>query len=142
DISRVQLDSSSRLPHFNMPLELGLFLGAREYGAGAQKLKRALILDRDRYRYQQFCSDIAGQDIRAHEDDPGQAISAVRAMLATALDGAPAVPGPAKIRERYAHFAEDLPVLCRQLFVAPSELQFVEMRRLIASWIRNNPLAG
>jgi hypothetical protein len=29
DISRVQLDSGTGLPRFNMPLELGLFLGAQ-----------------------------------------------------------------------------------------------------------------
>jgi hypothetical protein len=33
----VQLDAANRLPRFNMPLELGLFLGAQEYGSGAQK---------------------------------------------------------------------------------------------------------
>jgi len=142
DISRVQLDSKSRLPRFNMPLELGLFLGAREYGSGVQKLKRTLILDRERYRYQQFCSDIAGQDIRAHGDNPGEAIAAVRAMLATALGGVAAIPGPAKIRERYARFTRDLPAVCRLLFVTRSELQFVEMRQFISAWVRINPLIG
>ncbi|HEX6749658.1 MAG TPA: hypothetical protein VF092_20370 [Longimicrobium sp.] len=142
DISRVQLDPRSHLPRFNMPLELGLFLGAREYGTGVQKLKRTLILDRERYRYQQFCSDIAGQDIRAHGNDPGEAIAAVRAMLATALDGVASIPGPAKIRERYARFTRDLPAVCRLLFVRRSELQFVEMRRFVAAWVRINPLIG
>jgi hypothetical protein len=33
DISRTTLDRATRLPRFNMPLELGLFLGAREFGA-------------------------------------------------------------------------------------------------------------
>lgn len=45
DISRTEVAADTGLPRFNMPLELGL------------------ILDRARYRYQQFCSDIAGQDI-------------------------------------------------------------------------------
>jgi len=67
DISRTELDPTERLPRFNMPLELGLFLGAREFGTGRQKQKRVLILDTERYRYQKFCSDIAGQDIKAHE---------------------------------------------------------------------------
>jgi hypothetical protein len=66
DISRVTLDSRSRLPRFNMPLEFGLFMGAQEYGDRRERRKRSLVLDRDRYRYQKFCSDIAGQDIRAH----------------------------------------------------------------------------
>jgi hypothetical protein len=33
DISRVTLDSKNRLPRFNMPLELGIWLGARRYGS-------------------------------------------------------------------------------------------------------------
>lgn len=32
DISNTELDAASGLPRFNMPLELGLFLGARNFG--------------------------------------------------------------------------------------------------------------
>ena len=32
DLSRTGLDPESHLPRFNMPLELGLFLGAKYYG--------------------------------------------------------------------------------------------------------------
>jgi len=32
DISRVELGLESKLPRFNMPLELGIFLGAKKYG--------------------------------------------------------------------------------------------------------------
>jgi hypothetical protein len=80
DISRT--DTNSRgLPRFNMPLELGLFLGAKRFGTGPQTRKSCLVLDRDRYRYQEFISDIAGQDIVAHADDPAEAIKAVRDWL-------------------------------------------------------------
>src|SRR5215218_5102889 len=51
DISRVEPDAGSGLPRFDVPLELGLFLGAREYGSREQKTKRSLILDAERYRY-------------------------------------------------------------------------------------------
>ncbi len=63
DISRTGLDGTSRLPRFNMPLELGIFLGAKAYGTGRHRAKRGLILDRQPFRYQRFCSDISGQDI-------------------------------------------------------------------------------
>src|SRR5436309_3664590 len=53
DISRTELDKKSRLPRFNMPFELGLFLGAKRFGTGRQKRKSTLILDRERYRFQQ-----------------------------------------------------------------------------------------
>jgi hypothetical protein len=66
DLSRTELDRSSRLPRFNMPLELGLFLGAKRFGASLQRRKTCLILDRQPHRYQKFISDIAGQDIRSH----------------------------------------------------------------------------
>lgn len=36
DISRTDPDGVTGLPRFNMPLELGLFLGAHRYGAGRQ----------------------------------------------------------------------------------------------------------
>src|SRR5262245_53186413 len=69
DRSRVTLDVANRLPRFNMPLELGIFLGAKRFGGSQQKRKSGLILERDPYRYQICCSDIAGQDIRAHNNN-------------------------------------------------------------------------
>ena len=66
DISRAGVDSVTRLARFNMPLELGFFLGAKRYGSKRHFQKRCLILDRESYRYRNFCSDISGQDIRAH----------------------------------------------------------------------------
>lgn len=140
DISRVQLDKANGLPRFNMPLELGLFLGAQEYGPGVQKRKWALVLDREPYRYQKFCSDIAGQDVRAHGDDPSRVVAAVRAVMATALGGERSVPGAATIWLRYARFRDDLPSLCQSLHVRPSELQFVELRTLVDGWIKRTPL--
>lgn len=140
DISRVELDSVNLLPRFNMPLELGLFLGAQEYGAGDQARKCSLVLDTERYRYQNFCSDIAGQDIRAHEGRPERVIAAVRAMLSTALDGRGRMPGPATIRDRFADFRAELPRISRQLHVRVSELQFVEYRALVEEWLGRNPL--
>jgi hypothetical protein len=141
DISRVQLDAKWQLPRFNMPLELGLFLGAQEYGGDEQKAKRSLVLDTVPYRYQKFCSDIAGQDIRAHGNQPQRAVAAVRAMLATALGGAERVPGPRRIVERYHAFIDELPIMCERLDLRADELQFVELRWLMQFWIDGHPLA-
>jgi len=54
DISRTELDQDSQLPRFNMPLELGMYFGAKRYGDKKQKQKTCLILDREQYRYQIF----------------------------------------------------------------------------------------
>lgn len=114
---------------------------AQEFGTAKQKQKRSLILDQERWRYQQFCSDIAGQDICAHGNEPAQAIAAVRAMLATAMGGTSRVPGPAAMCDRYQSFCRELPLLRGALSIPPSEPQFVELRSLMNAWLnRHTPL--
>jgi hypothetical protein len=140
DISSVQLDAETNLPRFNMPLELGLFLGAQEFGDSVQLKKQSLVLDSEPSRYRIFCSDIAGQDIRAHSDQPVKAIASVRAMLATAMRGVVRVPGETVINARYQEFRSELPRICQKLHVEPAELQFVELRSLIEEWVFNHPL--
>jgi hypothetical protein len=103
DLSRTSLDAQNRLPRFNMPLELGIFLGAKKYGGAKHARKSCLILDREPYRYQIFCSDIAGQDIRAHYNEVGHAITAVRDWLRTNRVNS-RIPGAARMRERYLEF--------------------------------------
>ena len=39
DISRTELDEIIGLPRFNMPLEFGVFLGAKKFGTAEQKKK-------------------------------------------------------------------------------------------------------
>ena len=78
DISRTELDAISSLPRFNMPLELGVFLGAKRFGINGQERKNCLILDKEQYRYQQFISDIAGQDVAVHNNNPKKIVTVVR----------------------------------------------------------------
>jgi hypothetical protein len=66
-LSRIQSDP---LPRFNMPFECGIDIGFKIVGPGKLKEKVCLILETEKYRYQKFISDIAGNDIRAHEDKP------------------------------------------------------------------------
>ncbi len=76
DLSRVEL--SGDLPRFNMPFELGLDLGCRRFGSPSAGRKKCLVLDRVQYRYRRSLSDIAGQDICAHENLPDRLIATVR----------------------------------------------------------------
>ena len=108
DISKTGLDKTSRLPRFNMPLELGVFLGAKRFGINEQKRKNCLILDKEQYRYQQFISDIAGQDIRAHNNDPEEIVKAVRNWLRNTSKRR-TIPSGSIIWERYQRFRQELP---------------------------------
>ncbi len=83
DLSRVQLDAHSQLPRFNMPFELGLFIGAKKYGAARHRSKSCLILEGERFSYQKYLSDLAGHDTRAHQGDPHLAMDIVIKWLQT-----------------------------------------------------------
>jgi hypothetical protein len=140
DISRTSLDRVNRLPRFNMPLELGIFLGATRFGTGKQRDKSCLILDRDPDRYQKYCSDIAGQDIRAHQNRLAEVVKAVRNWLSGHLTKRNIqVPGHARIFERFELFQRELPTQCAGLQLAPKDLIFNEYVALVVGWLRANP---
>jgi len=138
DLSRTSLDTKHRLPRFNMPLELGIFLGAKRYGGAKHARKSCLILDRDPYRYQIFCSDIAGQDIRAHHNDVGQAIAAVRDWLRTNHPASIGIPGAKRMQQRYVQFRLELPAVARAASLDVQELNFLDYRTLVTGWLDEN----
>jgi hypothetical protein len=141
DLSRTELDATSGLPRFNMPLELGLDLGCKRFGNSLQKEKVGLILDIESYRYQKFMSDISGQDIYAHGGDDKKVVEIVRNWLRLELDPRIIkIPGGAKIYQRYLEFQSALPILCERLNWDSKQLPFVDISYAIASWISENPL--
>ena len=138
DISRTEPSSDSGLPRFNMPFELGLFLGAKWFGGGAQRRKNCLILDRERYRFDQFISDIAGQDIKAHQNDPELLITAVRDWLRD-LEPTRSMPSGGVIFQHYRRFRDELPLWCQRHQLIPSELQFNDYSWLVLGWLEAQP---
>lgn len=138
DISRAGIDRNTGLARFNMPLELGLFLGAKRYGSVQDRQKRCLVLDRDRYRYRNFCSDIAGQDIRAHNDRPREAIRAVRDWLSTHKT-AVQMPGGKAIFDRYERFRAQLRIQATDLQLDSQELTFGDYTKMVVGWLTKNP---
>ncbi len=137
DISRTELDVHNNLPRFNMPLELGVFIGAKRYGGPDQKRKNCLILDRDQYRYQQFISDIAGQDIRSHNGDPEMAIGLIRAWLNDASDRR-TIPGGLDITRRYQEFCNELPDICQNARLDIDEVTFNDFSVFASDWLKEN----
>lgn len=138
DISRTELDSVTGLPQFNMPLELGLFLGAHRYGSVSQRRKLSLVLDTERYRYQRFISDIAGQDIKAHGNDPSHLIAAVRGFLAAASGNL--LPGGRTILRQFTDFRSELPGICQRFGLEPDELTFPDYCVIVTDWLAARPI--
>ncbi|HET9590347.1 MAG TPA: hypothetical protein VFO91_16285 [Anaerolineales bacterium] len=140
DISRTELDPTNNLPRFNMPLELGIFLGAKHFGRAKHRAKKGLILDREPYRYQKFCSDIAGQDIRSHALKIKQAIKCVREWLrAERQNEGQTLPGANHIHKRYVLFRKQLPALCKHHNMDCGDLSFNDYSIFVIGWLKANP---
>jgi hypothetical protein len=138
DLSRTEVGANG-LPRFNMPLELGIFLGCKEFGAkNVHQRKSCLVLDRERYRYQQFISDIAGQDPEVHHNDPLELIRRVRDWLRTETRD-PAIQGADYYVGRYQALQADLPEICAASRLSPDTLQFPDLTHLITTWLHANP---
>ena len=137
DLSRTELDAVTHLPRFNMPLELGIFLGAKRYGGRAQKLKRILILDIDQYRYQRFISDLAGIDIHDHGGDPMRAAREGRNWLANVSRRI--LPSADRIVRIYEAFLDDIPALAAELEFDPDNIPYVDFERIVVSWLIKAP---
>ncbi len=133
DLSRVELSTVSQLPRFNMPLELGIWLGAKRFGSG-QKKKVCLILDAEQFRYQRFVSDIAGQDPTPHGNDPLQVVRAIRDWLQT-IHPNRRLPGGDEFVARFEAFLAVRPKLAADALLSVKKLNYVDRLNLIRDWL-------
>ena len=138
DISRTALDPKTRLPRFNMPLELGLFLGAREFGDRRQRTKVTLVLESEKYSYLKFCSDIGGQDPEAHDGKPSRAVMIVRNWLRTHSDVE--MPSAEQMRQRFTRFRRQLPSVCNRLRCRADSLIFADYAAVVSEWQAEHPV--
>ena len=130
DISRTELNDNN-LPRFNMPFELGLFLGARKFGGKRQKEKSCIIFDSHEYRYLEFISDISGQDIKSHNNDPEEIITKIRNWLNTFEELRP-IPGAEAIIRQYKQY------ILQRLNLTVQDAQYSDNTQIIEQWIMLN----
>jgi hypothetical protein len=109
DISRVDLDQHTKLPRFNMPLELGADLGLRLAGGSWQRERKTLVLDAEKHRYDKTLSDISGMDIEGHSNQVPQAIKHVRDWLNANRGDAPILPGAGSINADHTAYLKLAP---------------------------------
>ena len=139
DISRTEVGGKTKLPRFNMPFECGLFWGSFSYGGESHKRKRILVLDSKDYRYRASISDIAGQDIKAHGNNPRIAIDKVRSWL-SAGSKRKTIPGGTAIWNHYLLFQRELTPILKRAGITRRELNtpeyYPDYVNFIVSWLR------
>lgn len=123
DISRVEGAGPSNLPRFNMPFEAGLAMGATRFEspASGQHRRDFLLLDAQKYRDKQTLSDLAGQDSKAHDNQPEKMVSAVRGFLAAKAKPS-RTRGAGALWGRYQSFSAALPALCGAVDITVDEM--------------------
>jgi plasmid stabilization system protein ParE len=119
DLSRIEVDAAG-VPRFNMPMELGIHLGARLLGAARHKRKRALILEAKPHRYDAALSDISGHDIEVHANSPAEAIRCVRNWLSEhRTPKEPPLPGATALLGDYRLFRKEARIILREQRLDP-----------------------
>lgn len=106
DLSRLKASEAGEFYRMNMPFELGIEYGCRLFGQGRLRQKRCLILESDSHDFKRALSDLAGVDIKSHENDPLLVVRAVRNWLRETA-GLSGIEGPAGIWYRFNDFASD-----------------------------------
>lgn len=112
----------------NMPYELGIDVGCREFGRGKLATKQYLVTAAERYEYQKALSDIAGTDIAAHGNDSLQAVRIVRQWIDNAIGGD---DGPQMIWAAYQDFNARMFDEMTDKGFGPDDIENVETARLI-----------
>ncbi len=141
DLSRMSAVAAGELYRLNMPLELGLGIGCRRFGAGQLADKRCLILEKEHFRYQAAISDLAGSDIRSHGDNPERACGEVRSWLVIEA-GLRRPVASTTIWGRFNRFVADLYDELAVDGYSPEEFKQLPVPELLPrmrDWIASNP---
>jgi hypothetical protein len=137
DLSRIDplvTDAAARL---NMAFEMGIDFGLKYSGIAELEAKRFLILEKEDHRYKTFLSDISGNDIKSHRNDPELVIKSIRDWIKAQGQEA-AIPRHKLIFSAYNEFS----LFYNQMISAegydPKEitaLTFSDVIEIMANWI-------
>jgi hypothetical protein len=83
DLSRIISSEAGEHVRMNMPFELGIDYGCKKFLDGGAQNKKILVLEKEKYRYQQALSDLSGSDIKNHDNDPMTLVRVVRDWFVT-----------------------------------------------------------
>jgi len=136
DLSRGTTDEKTNLPRFNMPFELGIFVGLAHANRDRGKEMRCMILDVDADRYRISLSDMSGVDIYQRSTSPNSIIGPIRSFLRkNTLRPSQRIPGARYVALRYEKFTADFPNILYALRIEPSELVFQDKVNIMTEWL-------
>lgn len=135
DLSCIEITEESPLPRFNMPYELGIFMGCKYYGESHHKRKDFLVLDSEPHRYKRMISDLAGYDFPSHNNNQLTVIANIRDWFSNTASKN--FPGAIYYQERYQNFMNVFPEMCSNMKAEPATLSFRDYYALVSVWIQS-----
>lgn len=141
DLSAVELDKKNRLPRFNMPFELGLVIGCKKIAGPEYSRRPILVMERKSYTTQKCLSDIAGQDLKAHNGSSDRTITIVRTWLLQQSRRAN-IPGHVRIQKAFGAFYAVLPELCDAAGLEAIDISYSDFVSLAQQWLVEQNVAG
>ncbi|MES2410274.1 MAG: hypothetical protein V4535_02390 [Bacteroidota bacterium] len=103
DLSRARSTSEDEYSRLNMPFELGLDFGCKEYHPDEiYRNKIFLILEQEKYSIQRALSDMAGADCLCHKGEAEELVTVVRNWFSE--NGIIKLPSASKIWDEYNEF--------------------------------------
>lgn len=135
DLSRMEPLKLKDYPRFNMPFECGIDFGLRmssdDYGS-----KKFLILEKEQHRYQKVISDISGNDIKAHKNEPEQLVKVIRDWFKPTK---PEIPRYKEIWLAYNEFEYDYEQILLEEGYDPKDinsLTFSDIIEIMDAWVQ------
>ena len=136
DISRIETQKGG-YPRFNMPFECGIDFGIKITNSNLSK-KEILILEKEKYRYKEYLSDISGNDIEAHKNSPEIIMKSIRDWFRKKNKN---VPSHIKILDAYLKFKTNYDEILISNELDPEDINsipFTEIIDIMKEWIEEN----
>lgn len=135
DLSRMEPLKDNDLPRFNLPFECGIDFGLRLAKPDILGEKKFLILEKEQYRYQKVISDISGNDIKGHKNQPEKIIKVVRDWFKITNAN---IPWYKEIWLAFTEFEFDYEVILKNEDLDPKDLNsltFSDIIENMKAWI-------
>jgi hypothetical protein len=129
-------------PRLNMSMELGAFYHSLRDGRKRARPKSLIVMDTDKYLYQQTISNLSGIDIHPHGDEPKTLIVGIQKWLQSLRLPGHFVPPSSIILADFAKFQSDLPVMIRD--IEPNRSTLLEIGdynnyvEFVNMWLKEN----
>ena len=139
DLSRMVSSKEDEHARMNMPFELGVDFGCKQFKSGKWAGKKILILEKEKYRYQAALSDLSGSDIKTHSNEPMLLVKAVRDWFVT--EELNTGPSHKKIWYNFNDFTSDLTDRLENDGHEPEDYDQVQISEVMAymdKWFEND----